>query len=369
MFVQPYLKLFGNITRTYTSDYIAAMKDQVFLTTAHQYSHPEQISGFTVNNNTILALVKGSPEVIALTHNLSLLWKRDFSLHWDKYVPPRISINPNGLLIGIAEINTIRLATIDGTMLFRQEHEAWASFLGANLFFVEKYVFFITSGQENDLLTMMDITTLKIISTICLPGNRENYYTFHCTPDPKVTLLEAAAGQDNCTLFLIKQASRSIEIEEIKACNDRIMGSFSPDGSLFVTAPHYEEGLEWYTFPLANRVGEISQSAIFTDINALTAAEPDTLNYQTFFVTNKLVAALTRFGRILLINTDSKCVVTELILQELEPKGYDNEGQETLDAEKILDYASELVELRLIAPNLLLALDSSGKLLCYSLSL
>ncbi|ANH83180.1 hypothetical protein A8C56_21305 [Niabella ginsenosidivorans] len=42
----------------------------------------------------------------------TFLWKRNFLLHWGKYVPPRITISPDGLLIGIAEINAVRLATM-----------------------------------------------------------------------------------------------------------------------------------------------------------------------------------------------------------------------------------------------------------------
>ncbi|ANH83178.1 hypothetical protein A8C56_21295 [Niabella ginsenosidivorans] len=147
------------------------------------------------------------------------------------------------------------------------------------------------------------------------------------------------------------------------------MGGFSPDESLFVTAPHYDEGIEWYSFPLVNHAGEISQSEIFDNVDPLPAEEPDSLNYQTFFITDKIIVALTRFGRLLLINIDSRKIVTELTLQELEPKGYDERGQETQDPEKIYDYASDLEELKFVAPNQLVARHNSGKLLSYSLSL
>lgn len=345
------------------------MEYPVFIAAVHQYQPPEKISDFTVGNNKILTIVKDKPEIIALNNDLTLLWKRNFLLHWGKYVPPRITISEDGLLIGIAEINAIRLATIDGTVLFRQEHEAWDAFLGGDLFFTETHVLFITPEPENDRLTMMDLSNFKIISSLDLPGKQENNYTFHRTPDPGMILLEAAAGQDDCTLFLIKQSPGNITIEELKVCNDRIMGGFSPDGSLFVTAPHYDEGIEWYSFPFVNRAGEISQSDIFKNVNPLPAEEPDSLNYQTFFIADKIIAALTRFGRMLLINIDTGKIVTELTLQELEPKGYDEGGQETWDPEKIFDYASDLTELKFVAPNRLLARHSSGKLLSYSLSL
>ncbi|SDD77276.1 hypothetical protein [Niabella drilacis] len=345
------------------------MKHSVFIAAAHQYQSPEKISGFTVGNNKILAITKDKPEIIALNNDLTFLWKRNFLLHWGKYVPPRITISPDDLLIGIAEINAIRLATIDGTVLFRQEHEAWDAFLGGDLFFTENHVLFVTPGPEKDRLTMMELSNFKIISTIELPGRQENNYTFHRTPHPEMILLEAAAGQDDCTLFLIKQSTGNITIEELKVCNDRIMGGFSPDGGLFVTAPHYDEGIEWFSFPLVNRAGEISQSEIFNNVDPLPAEEPDSLNYQTLFIADKIIAVLTRFGRILLINIDTGKIVTELTLQELEPKGYDEGGQETRDPEKIYDYASDLTELKFVAPNRLLARHSSGKLLSYSLSL
>ena len=345
------------------------MEHPVFIAAAHQYQSPEKISGFTVGNNKILAITKDKPEIIALNNDLTFLWKRNFLLHWGKYVPPRITISPDDLLIGIAEINAVRLATIDGTKLFRHEHEAWDAFLGGDLFFTENHVLFITPGPANDLLIMLDLSDFKIISTLDLPGKQENNYTFHRTPDPEMILLEAAAGQDDCTLFLIKQSQGNITMEELKVCNDRIMGGFSPDGSVFVTAPHYDEGVEWFSFPLVNRAGEISQSEIFNNVDPLPAEEPDSLNYQTLFIADKIIAALTRFGRILLINIDSGNIVTELTLQELQPKGYDEGGQETRDPEKIYDYASDLTELKFVTPNRLVALHNTGKLLSYSVSL
>ncbi|WP_157098058.1 hypothetical protein [Niabella ginsenosidivorans] len=64
---------------------------------------------------------------------------------------------------------------------------------------------------------MMDLSNFEIISTVDLTSKQENNYTFHRTPAPEMILLEAAAGQDDCILFLIKQSEGNITIEKTKS--------------------------------------------------------------------------------------------------------------------------------------------------------
>lgn len=345
------------------------MEDCMFVMATGQYEHPRKIAVFTVGHHSILAIAQERSEIIALSHDLTLLRERNFLLRWGKYVQPKIAASRDGIILGISEMNSVRVMTIDGVLLFQQEHDAWGAFQGGDLIFSEKYVFYIMPGPSADLLITREILTFRIVSSVALPGHRGNNYTFYRTPDHKRILLEASAGQNEGTLFLIKEFSGDIEVEEVKPCHDRVMGSFSPDGSMFVTAPHYDEGIEWYSFPSVKRVGEISQAVIFSGRNTFPAMEADTLDYQVFFMAKDLVAALTRFGRILVINTDSKKVVAELILRGLEPKGYDKEGKETRDPGEIRSYESDIAFLQFITPNRILALHASGKLLSYILPL
>nr|WP_199083172.1 hypothetical protein [Pedobacter sp. ASV19] len=287
------------------------MKDflRIELPVVQQFSDLElQVEGFATHHDFLLVHFKNSPVVARLDQRLQLQRKMDIGLRSTSYVMPRLSIAPDGKLFAATQINTISIFNFEGQVQFTYRHDDWNSFLGSNCFFTGdgKYVLFITPGVNNDMLFVLDLANYELKTNIHLDGNQEYNYTFTATPHQESVFLEAAAGQDDCRLYNIQILHNEVSVEEIHACTDRVMGYFAPNRMEFVTAPHYDEGIEIYSFPTIEKVWEISQEKIFEGREEYISEDPDLLDYQVLYLNDKVLVAKTRFGRLLLINRDTQ---------------------------------------------------------------
>lgn len=320
-----------------------------------------------VENGNILLKYEGSPMLSKLDEQLEVLWTKDFGLRSKNYVYADVSAHPNGTLYGITESDNFRLMTPSGGTLFSYEHDDWPPFMGANCFFAGRWVLFIIPTPTGDKLLQLDLETLGIAARYDLEGDQEYRYTFTATPDPGIIFIDAAAGQDDAHLFIITiQKDGRLDIAEATQCLDRIVGNFSPDGQSFVMAPHYDEGIEIYSFPAIARIAGLPQETLFAGRNEYPCEDEDTIDYTVLFLNDQLLISLTRFGRLLLIDRATMACTGELLLEGNEIIAYDQGGKPVTGDADILDYSGEVGDV-IVVPAGLLAVHSSGSLRLYGM--
>ncbi|NLR59178.1 hypothetical protein HGH93_13770 [Chitinophaga polysaccharea] len=344
---------------------------QIQLPVQYEFGHANlRVRGCAIHKDFILLCFKDSPMLARTSPDLQLEWIKDLGVDAGGYVSPRVDISPDGKLFSITQANRLRVFDETGEPQFHFEHPAWEAFNGANGFFTpdNRRLLFMFPGTDCDHLSVLDLNSREVKMTTPVTDHQYCTYTLSAIPGSDKIMLEAAAGQDECRLSLVTLLEDDLLIEGITECQDRVMGTFAPDGKAFVTGPHYEEGIEVFSFPGLVKLNDIPQEDIFRNRDEYVSEEPDSLNYYVFFLGQQHLIALTRFGRLLLINRSSGDCIGELCLEHFSMTAYDDEGEPTTDPDKIVDYSNDLGDMRLVAHDRLLVHHRTGRLYMYSLA-
>lgn len=330
-------------------------------------THTKVVETIVVNSNNIVLTFADSKTIAGFNGNLEQQWSLETDLSGRDYVYPAITVHPGGQLLGITNINSVRLIDTTGKELFAYKHANWEAFLGADCFFSGNYVLFITPSEEGDLLMTASLDSFEIKHSYQLEGNQEYHYSFFASPDPGIVILDMAAGQEESRLFSIEiYSDGTLNMEEIISCEDRIFGSFSPSGQEFVTAPHYDEELEVHSFPEMEVIASVSQEELFEGREEEYPAESDDgLNYHAMYLDDNTLLTITRFGRLLLTDRSSMLCTGELILEGCGIKAYDIGGEPVQEGAEIEDYEGEVSDVQLLDKGKLLVKHKEGELRIY----
>ena len=348
--------------------FLMAPFQQIHLPLKKQLIPAQPLAGLVpAENGHVFLKYKNSPLLSKADQALNILWTKDFQLQSKDYVYPNISAHPGVQLFGITEADNFRLVTGEGSEVFRYDHDSWGAFLGSASIFIGQWVLFAVPSAGGDLLIQLDLTTLQTVSHV-LEGDQEFHYTFTATPLPNVVFMACAAGQDDCLIHTIAVSpSGAVEIRESEHCRDRILGNFSPDGRSFVTAPHYSEGIRVHSFPDMVCIAELSQEKMFAGRNEYPSEEEeDTLEYTVYFLNNHTLVALTRYGRLLLVDRATMACFGELLLEGNRIIAYDQAGKPAASADEVLDYAGETGDVTLVEGGLVTTF-SDGSLRLFTL--
>lgn len=313
------------------------------------------------------------PHVIRLDQSFNQVWKKDLQAQTINYVNCMVTASPDGKMMALSGNEMIRILDLDANLLWVFEHEPWGKFLGSPCAFSAdgQLIWFIIPGSsvlENDILYSVSACDYKVIDTWMMDGNQDYNYMFYPTPDNTAMIVEAAAGQDASLLYRMTLRDGKIKCEELPQCHDRIMGTFSPDGREFVTAPHHEDGIELFSFPEIGKTAVLKENELFADRNEYpTTEDTDSVEYVVLYVGNKTLLAFTRFGRLLLIDRESMSCTGELVPEGCEIRAYDMSGCPTTDPKEIIDYAGEIVTVSLTKQRQLLLTHNSGEVRLYNL--
>lgn len=339
---------------------------QYHLSIAQTFSNALKVrEALIINDDLIIIIFKDSQRIIAVNHNLETLWTRDVDMHTRDYVYPTLTVRKDARLYSIADIDTVRLFSIEGELLFTFPHEAWYSFLGTGSYFQGDSVLFVAPLSESDWLLLVDTRTFQVLHKYKLDGYQEYNYSFHATPSPDIIFLDLAAGQDDTRLFSVQCSKEQLHVTEMTDCNDQIFGAFSPSGKEFATAPHYNEGIKVFSFPSGKLIAEISQEQLFEDRNEYPAENEDSLNYKVMYLNDETLLAITRFGRLLLIRRATMTCFGELLLEGCKIVPYNFEGALATEAGEIEDYEGEVSDVQLLSDNSILVNHSDGRLMIY----
>jgi hypothetical protein len=285
------------------------------------------------------------PEVVRLDAKLNELWRKDLQAQNEEYVRCRLSVSPNNRLMALAARESVRITDGMGNPLYVFPHAPWYSFCGTEGYFSEdsRYLWFVTptTQEEDDLLHVMDTATFRVLGRISI-NNRYCAYHFHQTPQTGKVLIEAAAGQDECILYVAQLIDGRIELEELTTCEDRVMSSFSASGKEFVTAPHGDGVIKVYSFPVVREIAALDQEQIFRAVDEDSDVEEDMLDYLVKYLTDDFIISNTRYGRLLLIDRRSMQLAGELAPEGYQLKGYDKNGKYTDDPARIISYEGDI---------------------------
>lgn len=313
------------------------------------------------------------PHVIRLDSSLKQVWKKDLQAQTINYVNCMITASPDGKMMALSGNETIRILDLDANLLWALPHEPWGKFLGSPCAFSSdgQLIWFIIPGSstmENDILYAVKACDYKVADTWMMDGNQDYNYMFYATPDNKAMIIEAAAGQDASLFYRVRLEDGKISCEELSQCHDRIMGSFSPDGREFVTAPHHEDGIELFSFPEITKTAVLESDELFAERNEYpTTDDGDSVEYVVLYVNNKTLLTFTRFGRLLLIDRESLSCRGELLPEGCEIRAYDMAGRPTTNPNAVIDYAGEIVTVALTKQHQLLLTHNSGEVRTYNL--
>lgn len=313
------------------------------------------------------------PHVVRLDKSFNQVWKKDLQAQTVNYVNCVITASPDGKMMALSGNDMIRIMDLDANLLWVFQHDPWGKFLGSPCAFSTdgELIWFIVPGSsalENDILYSIRACDYKVMDTWMMDGNQDYNYMFYATPDNTAMIVEAAAGQDASLLYLVKLHDGKIECNELPQCHDKIMGTFSPNGKEFVTAPHREDGIVLFSFPEIEKTAVLERDELFAERNEYpTTDDGDSVEYVVLYVGNKTLLAFTRFGRLLLIDRDSLSCTGELIPEGCEIRAYDMAGRPTTSSAEIIDYAGEIVTVSLTKQHQLLLTHNSGEVRLYDL--
>lgn len=323
-------------------------------------------SGYLLNFNK-------DPHVIRLDKSFNVVWMKDLQAQTINYVNCMITASPDGKMIALSGNETIRILDPDAKLLWALPHDPWGKFLGSPCAFSAdgQLIWFIipgSSSMENDILYVIRACDYKVVDTWMMDGNQDYNYLFFASPDNAAMIIEAVAGQDASLFYRVKLTDGKISCEELPQCHDRIMGTFSPDGKEFVTAPHHEDGIVLYGFPEIEKKATLDREALFAGRNEYpTTDDGDSVEYVALYLSNKTLLVFTRFGRLLLIDRESLECTGELLPEGCEIKAYDMAGRPTTDPAEIIDYAGEIITVTLTKQRQLLLTHNSGEVRTYDL--
>lgn len=313
------------------------------------------------------------PKVLRLDKDLQQVWQKDLQAQTSDYVNCVITASPTGRQMALSCMETIRILDMEGNLEWIFPHDGWEKFLGSSCTFSNDgaLIWFIvpaSSALENDILYVVSMTDNKVQDTWMMEGNQEYNYVIHAAPDKNGVLIEAAAGQDSNMLYQAALTEGKIVVQELKQCDDRIMGNFAPDGHEFVTAPHYEDGITIYSYPDVSEIATLGEEELFAERNEYPSEEDtDSLEYVVQYISNKTLLAFSRFGRLLLIDRKTMQCTGELMPEGCEIRAYDMAGRPTKDPRQIVDYAGEIVTVCVNKQRQLLVTHNAGEVRLYNL--
>lgn len=323
----------------------------------------------TLTDGGYLLNFSARPEVILLDASLQEVWRKDLQAQTTHYVTCEIAASPDGKLIALSGETAVRITDNNGQLLWQYDHDAWYHFLGSGCFFSAdaQYVWFVSPGHQ-DTLHMVRLSDFKIVDSHPLEANQECTYIFLATPDKEKFLIEAPAGQDGITLYLVQFSDGKMVVEELVQCSDSVAGNFSPDGKAFVTGPYADEEIQLFSFPDMEKTAQLSQEELFNISDRYKAAEdPDNVNYTVLFINNDTLIAFTRFGRLLLIDRHTLTCFGELLPEGCDIRAYDANGRPTTDPGAIVDYGGDIVTVQLNKQGQLVITHSVGEVRVYEL--
>jgi len=146
-------------------------------------------------------------------------------------------------------------------------------------------------------------------------------------------VLDGGYGQDGSQIWQIKLSSGRAESTPLGTF-DRILADLSPSGDEFLTTPHGTGGLVLYRWNDLTEVGRLEPADVFE----LEAPNNDSFDFYAWFLSSDRLLALTRQGRLLLIDRRRMTVEYQIVPRGFEALGLEGEisAVTVMDEDRIL---------------------------------
>lgn len=323
---------------------------RINLPIAKELSFPCQVhSTIPLSAGGYLIFFTGHPEVAVLSHDLEVISTIRLSVPVSGYY--HVAINDEANRYAFAQQENIQVYDNSGELLFTYEYHGWEEYQSCQPVFDSwGRLLFCRPGLpgKDDLLILANADTGQELSRIPIPNHSNHAYHLYKTTDPSMILLESAQGQEQTSLFAITIEREGISMEDAECSEDQVIGGFSPDGSEFVTAPHYPGEIEICSFPDFDLLYAVDEEIINNVPSQYESDhDEDGFDYTVFYLDKHTIVLKTRWGRVLMVDRLTLELKAELLLEGCEIKGYDQAGQPTTDPSKILDYEGDIQSMSL----------------------
>jgi hypothetical protein len=124
---------------------------------------------------------------------------------------------------------------------------------------------------------------------------------------------------------------------------DRILADLSPSGDEFLTTPQGSGGLILYRWDDLAEAGRLEPAEVFELETANQDLTTDSFDFYAWFLTNDRLLALTRQGRLLLIDRHRMTVESQIVPRGFEARdfGGDISAVTVIDENRILVHGQD----------------------------
>lgn len=154
-------------------------------------------------------------------------------------------------------------------------------------------------------------------------------------------VLGGGYGQDGAQIWRIAAGAGRVEATALGTL-DRILGDLSPNGNELLTTPHDDGALILYGWGNLTEAGRLQRASVFVLEQGDDDYTADGFDYYAWFLSNDRLLALTRQGRLLVIDRHQMALEYLLVPDGFDIIGYDNRGQPVNDAAEALDFEGEI---------------------------
>jgi hypothetical protein len=319
----------------------------------------------------ILIQFKGSRQVSRYDPQFNFLWRKEIGILQGEFEQFSLTVSPDGKFIGMHANKFVCIFDDNGNLLHCLEHEPWQFHQGSGCYFAppnsegKKYIwFFVPENGGGGYLKVLDRSDFSLVGGLW-QEDIDYYYRFFGTPNNNKVFIDLAAGQDGSRLLEAQVVDKEIQLKEYYQCSDRAMGNFSPTGKEIVFAPQFENEIEIFSFPEMEKIVGIEQEELFESRDEFPGANLDRVRYIVYYLSATTLMVMTEYGRLLLIDRNSLRCTGEIILDGFNINAFDHIGN--TDPTIMLDYTSEIFDLKLTGAGQLVVIHVSNVIKIYDL--
>ena len=168
-------------------------------------------------------------------------------------------------------------------------------------------------------------------------------------------------GQDGAQIWRIASQDGRVDATTFGTL-DRILGDLSPNGNEVLTTPHDDGALVLYGWDNLAEGGRLDRASIFELEQGDDDYTADGFDYYAWFLSNDRLLALTRQGRLLVIDRTQMAVEYQLVPDGFDIVGYDSAGQPVNDATEAIDFYGQITGVTVMDENRILVHGKDGRL-------
>lgn len=281
------------------------------------------------SDGTMLVQEKGADTISRYDAHFHKTWDRPVDLMRNEMGRYGLTTSPDEEMIGLHGRDGVRIYDQWGGLIYAKTYDPTHEAQTAEVYFSrrdlngERFVWLLEPALDGGgFLHVLNAVDFSEVDRLQI-DDVGYHWTFYATPDNDTAFINLSAGQDEAKLLKIKLSNGKITLENLEQNDDWVMGSFSPKSTEFVVAPHYDEPIQIYAYPHIRKIAEIPQKDLWRPPYQMPAEEDDCVNYWVRYIDEATLLTWTQFGRLLLVDRESKETIGEMHPEGCTPTKYE----------------------------------------------